>query len=106
MGHALDVDRSDSSNEWRVSRRARAGICLLVSLMAVLGIGMAIAAAAEGDGGAAVAIAILFVVAPMVCAILYVQRCKVVCTPNGLEVVNVIRRREVGWQEIAHAVPG
>ena len=101
-----DVGRSDSSDEWRVPRRATVGVCLLISLLAVLGIGMAIAAVAEGDGGAAVALAILFVVAPMVTAILYVRRCKVVCTPDSLEIVNVIRRREVGWHEIAHAEPG
>jgi len=106
LGHALRYEQAGPIDSVAGVARSEGRRVLSRRILAVLGLSMTIAAASEGDIGAAAAIAFVFVIAPTAGALWYVQRCKVVCAPDGLEVVNVLRRRKVGWHELAHAQPG
>lgn len=91
---------------WRPSKVAFVGIYTFAMFMVLVGVAILGVAADEGEALQGALFAVVAFGGPAAVAIVWVQRCRVVCSSDAVEVVGLVTRRRIGWHEVVGANPG
>lgn len=91
---------------WRPSKIAFAGIYVFAAFMVLVGVSIAGVAADEGEVLPGALFGLLAFGGPAAFAIVWVQRCRIVCATDALEVVGLVTRPRIAWHEVVGSRPG
>lgn len=82
------------------------GVYAFAVFMVLMGASMWGVAADEGAAVVGALFAAVVCGGPAAVAVVWVQRSRVVCASDAVEVVGLVTRRRIGWHEVVGATPG